>query len=196
MDNAFLENLRDKISPKGDVPEGYFAKFPDRLMARIREEEALMPKVAAPVRQPWQHQLGRWLAILVQPRWAVGLASMTLVLGTLFWVFAHKYGNTTTTTSALAELDKTEPQELMVYIDEHFDQFADDDELAMMADTNDPEPPKEALETPQAPAAPVPNVAELKKIDVFAELDKLDAADVAAWFDNNPSEIDAALDDE
>jgi hypothetical protein len=77
--SPFLELL--KTEKEGfKTPENYFDTLADEVFWKMRTEPELTTVI--PPRKYWRTQLEEGLKIFLQPRWALALASVLLILGT------------------------------------------------------------------------------------------------------------------
>jgi hypothetical protein len=176
MDPNFLDRPHDKRALPSDVPEGYFAQFPDRMMDRIRAENAHSGHPAAD--RPHRPVFYRWAAVA---------ALLCGAMAYLFWPRAENAAGGRA--DPLAQLQQEPPESLLAYLEEHAHEFPG---VAPWRES----PPDTNRVDAQRAGAPLPSTAELKRIDVMAELDRLDPNELEDWFEQHPQELDAVLDDE
>ena len=178
MEPSFWEKLTDNNQLPADVPEGYFEQLPDRVLSRIHRGEAASTPSAAPVR-----------------RWALApwtYAAAAVLCGAVAYVLWPRTEPSAAEQDPLALLQQESPENVLQYVEENAYEYANGDRLLWETPPDTIVPQNTGNAAPQ----PLPSVAELKKIDVAAELDRLDEADLLQWFDQNPQEIKALLEDE
>ena len=128
-------HLRDIRSDGFEVPEGYFEDLTDLVLAKIEQEELIVPERAE--RQGFLSELLAQFAYLLQPRYAaLALASIALVIAVIFLLTRY---NPQIDTLALEELERSE---VVQYIESHLDEF--EEELFILED--EPAPNNEYLE--------------------------------------------------
>ncbi|MEN0006002.1 MAG: hypothetical protein AAF798_17765 [Bacteroidota bacterium] len=114
--SPFLAKL--KKEPDGfEVPHNYFKALPDEIMSRIEAEEQSSRSEAPGF--SWLQQWQAALQGLLQPQYAMALASVVLLLVATWWWFAPN--------SAMAEQENVfatlSEEEILNYIDDHIDTF-------------------------------------------------------------------------
>jgi hypothetical protein len=179
MDMPFLDRPHDKNALPPDVPEGYFAQFPDRLMTRLHEENAESKSPAMAVSDRSRQRIGYR-----------GAAVAALLCGAMAYLFWPRAENANLNQAdPLAQLQQEAPESLLAYLEEHAQEYPG---VAPWRAS----PPDTNMVDVQRTSTPLPSAAELKRIDVLAELDRLDPNELEDWFEQHPQELDAALDDE
>lgn len=127
--SPFLANLEKK--PDFDVPANYFNDLQDDLWKQVRPT----PKVQTETPQKnWLDDLALMLAGLFQPRMALSLASLLLLL-TAGWYFLQP--TTISSESMVAQADDSLEDVADYYLASHFDEF--DSELLMQLELEDEE---------------------------------------------------------
>ena len=171
MNPSFLDPLREKKKLPPDVPEGYFEQCPDRMMHRLLASPP--PMATAPTK--------RALATALLP-----YALAATMAGAAAWFFWPRTEPTPAPPDPLAQLRQMPAEEVDAYVEENLYDYAH------TTGSYVPPPDTNEIQT----VGPMPTLAELKRINVLAELDRMDPADLEGWLDDNPQELDVPLDDE
>ncbi|MEL7124017.1 MAG: hypothetical protein AAFO07_31555, partial [Bacteroidota bacterium] len=110
--SSFLHEIKKQSSPF-KVPDGYFNQLPDQIMNQIKAE-----RKEAPVQPNWLEQLIQQLQVVLQPRPALALASMLLIV-LVAWLVIDR-PNATESSVDFASLSQ---DEIESYIYSNIDQF-------------------------------------------------------------------------
>jgi len=125
--SPLLQKLKAQDNPF-KTPEGYFASLPDEIITRLRSAE--QPQ-RAPARLSWTDRLLGFLETLMQPRLAVGLATVALLIAAgVFWLRPENSG--APSEQQLALLSELSAEEVSDYITENIETF-EEDELVLAA---------------------------------------------------------------
>ncbi len=114
--SPFLSGL--KKQQNFQVPDQYFEQLPDDLMARIKRETAEESKPSASI--SWFDQLVAALSALMQPRYALRLASVVVLILAGLFIFRSMPDNEGLEGSGLAALSEDEVHE---YISQNIDDY-------------------------------------------------------------------------
>ena len=118
--SPFLANLKAKEDPF-KVPTNYFDGLSDQIMGRIQEEVVVETIVEKQERVSWVDRLVEQIQLLLQPQYALSLASVVLLLvaGTYFFWPESNFNtpDLQTLTEGISE------DELIQYLSTHIDEF-------------------------------------------------------------------------
>ncbi|MEM1318771.1 MAG: hypothetical protein AAGG75_00875 [Bacteroidota bacterium] len=129
-DNKDIRKELEEISPflakiekrqNFEVPKDYFEQLPDEVMRRVQPEWDSAPTPSAA--PSWIDQLAQRLAALLQPRYALQLASAALMIVAGFYFFNISSTENTPATGGLAALTADEVHE---YISQNIDDYQTD----------------------------------------------------------------------
>lgn len=116
--SPLLHELKAKPGNGMPVPEGYFERLPEKIMDRIRQETAAQ---SAPERRPsWMDWLQEQAALILQPRYAMALASLALLL-VAGWYFLGSGNGQDCQNIACLDIE-----ELQTYIQNNLHSFSTD----------------------------------------------------------------------
>ena len=117
------------------VPENYFNALPDQI---LRELNLTEEKVVVEKKSSWWTELMDRLMILMQPRIAVGLVTLALLLVSIFYLTNDE--NASSTNPSITEFSSAAVED---YIIENIDDFDDDllFEIALQPEHSDDEHP-------------------------------------------------------
>lgn len=129
--SPLLHKLKAQENPF-KTPEGYFASLPDELITRLRTEAQ---PVSVPARSTWTDRLLEFLESLMQPRLAVGLATVAILVVTgLFWL-RPETGSETTASEQLAMLSDLSAEEVNDYVTENIETFEEEELMVAVAES-------------------------------------------------------------
>lgn len=119
--SPFLAKLKAKEDPF-NVPSNYFDNLADQVMAQIKEEEEVAaPKVVSQPTPSWIDRLIEQLQLLLQPQYALQLASVAILLAAgayFFWPSSSiSPGNIDEIAANISE------DELIQYVQHNIDDF-------------------------------------------------------------------------
>ncbi len=114
--SPFLSEL--KKQQNFQVPDQYFEQLPDDLMARIKREAAAESTPSASI--SWLDQLVATLSALMQPRYAMRLASVAVLILAGLFIFRSMPDNEGLEGNGLAALSDDEVHE---YISQNIDDY-------------------------------------------------------------------------
>ena len=115
----FLANLKKEDPFK--TPKFYFERLEDSILEKVQPEKIKMPVASKQVHSSLISQFGHWVSTLLQPRWAMALALIT-ILAAGSW-FLKKQQNTETTQT----LSEITTEDIHQYVNANIDDF--DEEL-------------------------------------------------------------------
>lgn len=147
------ESVMEELSPLASlkkskafsIPENYFESLPDLVMDQIRAEEEAVAEVApTPVPQAapqpnWLDELINSIAVFFQPKYALRLAGIALVVAAGFFVFNNSGDNIVPGDDPIAGVDPLEVYGLSV-------DDLDDDDLAFLLEGDDTDADLEDLD--------------------------------------------------
>lgn len=130
--SPLLHKLKAQENPF-KTPEGYFASLPDELITRLRTEAQ---PVSAPVRPTsWADRLLEFLESLLQPRLAVGLATIAILIVTgLLWL-RPETGSEPSASEQLALLSELSAEEVSNYVTENIETFEEEELMLAVAES-------------------------------------------------------------
>ena len=107
------------------VPEGYFDGLSDEILRKVRTADGPVEAKPTAPQKSWLDVLAGQLAALLQPRMAMQLAAIALLIAAAVWIWQRP---ATDTSPALATTDASEldAQEVGNYIAAHIDEFDTD----------------------------------------------------------------------
>lgn len=140
--SPFLADLKSKGKKEESfkVPPLYFDTLADKIIEKAKEQEqAAHPlskqAVYTPPKPSFWEQVNAWIDSVMQPRYAMGFATVLMVVGASWWFFNSK--NTIPIAVADKALTEVSHDEIHQYIHENIDDF--DEELILsnqdLADT-------------------------------------------------------------
>ncbi len=179
--SPFLKKMKEQPGPKGvnevfQVPKNYFQHLPNEVMRKVKEP------TFAPVQQSsWLEQMEQFVQGLLQPRYALTLASVVVLVVASVVFFKDK--NATSILPAVAEvtLEDISDEELFAYVSDNISDF----NRQQMLEATGPELPEVKIQ-PKAPKLPKtkatqPNLEEMEKY-LDEEIDDIDLEDLEAIF--------------
>lgn len=129
--SPLLHKLKAQDNPF-KTPEGYFSSLPDELIARLRNEAQ---PLSAPVRPTWSDRLLEFLESLMQPRLAVSLATVVILVVTgLLWL-RPETSIETAGTEQLALLSDLSAEEVNDYVTENIEAFEEEELMVAVAES-------------------------------------------------------------
>ena len=174
--SPFLKEMKERPSDGFQVPKNYFQHLPNEVMRKVKEP------TSAPVRQPsWLEQMGQFVQGLLQPRYALALASVVVLV--VAGVGFLKDKNATTTLPAMAEVQLADisDEELFAYVSDNISDF----NRQQMLEISGPELPEVKVQ-PKTPALPKIKAQkpEMKEIEAYLDdaIDDIDLEDLEAIF--------------
>ena len=129
--SPLLHKLKAQENPF-KTPEGYFAALPDELITRLRTEAQ---PVTAPVRTTWTERLLEFLESLMQPRLAVGLATVAILVVTALLWLRPETGSETNASEQLAMLSDLSAEEVSDYVTENIETFEEEELMVAVAES-------------------------------------------------------------
>lgn len=165
--SPFLHQIKDKDNAF-KVPEGYFSQF----QAQMLDQMKAMPEASPKVNRKWrtnisiQHFIDQ-LAVLLQPRMALALASV-LVIVVAAWFIVRSGENPVTAEPSFATLSV---EEIQKYIDANLDDF--DEEMV-----------KEIAQEHNNLSIIPSNTLETEELDLYLDqvIDQLDPKELEELF--------------
>lgn len=113
--------LEDRKPEGFRVPYNYFEQLPDQVMQRIRLESDHSRQIQPGIRQIWSQRMAAVWAAIWQPRYAIGLAGVAMVLVAGVWFYTHQASEPEQTASLTQE-------EIGQYVSDHLTEF-DEEQL-------------------------------------------------------------------
>ncbi|MCF8247497.1 MAG: hypothetical protein K9J37_20910 [Saprospiraceae bacterium] len=174
--SPFLKEMKERPSDGFQVPKNYFQHLPNEVMQKVKEP------TFAPVQQPsWLERIEQFMQSLIQPRYALALASVVVlvVAGVVFL----KDKNATTTLPAMAEVQLADisDEELFAYVSDNISDF----NRQQMLEASGPELPEVKVQqkTPTLPKIKAQK-PEMKEIEAYLNdaIDDIDLEDLEAMF--------------
>ncbi|MCP4439816.1 MAG: hypothetical protein GY810_12805 [Aureispira sp.] len=127
--SPFLAKLKKEKKPQSGLPSNYFNNFGDRLLSRIKEEEALTPKTTANAKK--DNSFWAKISWLFRPQYAIGLATM-LILVVVGINMLNQTPATVVNDNPEQLLAQLSADDLNIYIDENLDEFSTEDIIETM----------------------------------------------------------------
>ncbi len=170
-DSPFLKKMKEQPSRDFQVPKHYFKHLPDEVMRQVGQP-APAPVPSGP---SWLEQLERFVMGLFQPRFALALASV-LVLVVAGVLFFRESGAEALQSVATVRLADIPDEELLAYLDDNIRDF--DGDLVQEASVHTlPEVPEKPKATAPKTSAPKPELEEME--DYIDEvIDEIDVEDL------------------
>ena len=170
--SPFLKKMKEQPGDGFKVPKNYFQHLPNEVMRKVKEP------APTPVQQPsWLERIEQFVKGMVQPRFALALASVIVlvVAGVVFL----KDKNAAATLPAVTEvtLEDISDEELFAYVADNISDF----NRQQMLEAADPELPEVKIQ-PKPPTLPQtkatqPNLEEMEKY-LDEEIDDIDLEDL------------------
>lgn len=170
-DSPFLKKMKEQPSGGFQVPKHYFKHLPDEVMRQVK-----LP-APAPVQSgpSWLEQLGQFVMGLFQPRFALALATV-LVLVLAGVLFFRENNVDAPQPVAAVRLEDIPDEELLAYLDDNIRDF--DGDLVQEASVHTlPEVPEKPKAAVPKTSAPKPELEEME--DYIDEvIDEIDVEDL------------------
>ena len=109
--SPLLAKMKEDKQQPFRVPAGYFQSLPDDVLRRIRAEEGLVREKAPEIRTAWRERLGKAFQAFLQPRYAIALASVVVLVAAgwyLFWPAGPAMAEPSATLASLSQEEITE----------------------------------------------------------------------------------------
>ena len=104
------------------VPKDYFEALPDKILDQVRTETSSRPQKAADPVPGWIRQLAAMFDILLQPKYALSLASIGLLILAAVYIVPWSGENPGT----MVEADVPSAEDISQYIAAHIEEFDTD----------------------------------------------------------------------
>lgn len=171
--SPFLKKMKERPGEANDgfqVPKNYFQHLPNEVMRTVKEP------VFAPAPKPsWQERIGQFLQGILQPRLALALASVLVlvVAGILF--LREKNAVEIAPAMAVAKLSEIPDEELFAYVSDNINEFDHEQVLEF----SNAELPEVKSKTPKLPKIETPK-PETKEIEEYLDeaIDEIDVEDL------------------
>lgn len=127
--SPLLHKLKAQENPF-KTPEGYFASLPDELITRLRNEAQ---PLRTPARPGWSDRLLQFLESLMQPRLAVGFATVAiLVAAGVFWL---RPGAVNEPSEQLAMLSDLSHEDVSAYVTANIESFEEEELMLAVSES-------------------------------------------------------------
>lgn len=119
--SPLLSNMKKQGNEDGfQVPFNFFEELPDLILEQAKTEQSVMTRTSP--RKTWQELLKNTITLLFQPRYAVGFATIALLIVGIFYIMPHSSIEKT----AFLALEEISSEELDAYISEHLEDFQEE----------------------------------------------------------------------
>ncbi|MBI1226151.1 MAG: hypothetical protein GC192_13025 [Bacteroidetes bacterium] len=170
--SPFLRKMKERQTEGFQVPNNYFRHLPNEVMHKVKE-----PLPAPTPQLSWQERIGQFFQGLLQPGFALALASVVVlvVAGVIFF----KDKNTTIAQPAVAEvkLEDISDEELFAYVSDNINDYNHEQVLEATGDKIPELKPK--TKQPSLPKIKAPK-PETKEIEEYLDqsIDEIDLEDL------------------
>ncbi len=165
-DSPFLKKMKEQPGEGFNVPKHYFQQLPDEVMRQMKQPApAIVPSGLG-----WLERIEQFVLGLMQPRYALALASVLVLVAAVVFL---KEKNAVNNLSALAELqlEDISDEELFAYVSNNISDF----DRSLVVEASAPE---------------VPESVQPKKPTFKAEVAKPDVEEMEEYLDEVIDEVD------